>query len=93
MVECLLDERICDIRSKSDKSYEEHNADRPCGPVHEGCDSVGSAPAQAFLRQALGSNYGDVTLPSLLLSGALLVTVVAVLWKKRFGRDRDALDH
>ena len=54
-----------------------------CAPGAPGCESVGPAPAEDFLRQALGSNTGDVRVPALLLTLALVVAVVAWILRRR----------
>jgi hypothetical protein len=54
-----------------------------CAPGVEGCSSVAPAPAQQFLRQALGSNAPDMQLPALLLTLALLAAVVGWLLRAR----------
>jgi len=54
-----------------------------CEPGAAGCSSVGPSPAQDFLRQALGSNTGDMRVPALLLALALLAAVVGWIVRRR----------
>ncbi|HVS63606.1 MAG TPA: LPXTG cell wall anchor domain-containing protein [Thermoanaerobaculia bacterium] len=54
-----------------------------CEPDAPGCTSVGPTPAQDFLRQALGSNTGDMRAPALLLTLALLVAIVGWIVRRR----------
>ena len=58
----------------------------PCPESPGDCEQITPAPAEEFLRQALGSNDGDVRLPSLLLSLAALLAIVARLLLRSWAR-------
>jgi hypothetical protein len=66
----------------------------PCEDLQGDCAEhpVVSAPAHHPLRQALGSNHGDIRLPSLLLSLAALLAVLAKLVRRRARVEEDAED-
>lgn len=67
------------------------SAPDPCTEANADCPSIGPTPATEFLRQALGSNYGDVRLPSLLLVSAALLAVIVQVFRRRSRRAADRM--
>jgi hypothetical protein len=65
----------------------------PCAEGGGNCPGLSPTPAERFLQQSLGSNNGDVRLPSVLLALAVLLAVLfRTLRRSATRRRRDASD-